>query len=111
MEPPGPVETSTSVPLVCGLLSSHEIIGVVKSLSLALGFLSLNVATTCWLVNDQQNLYTPPVTLKLAVHVELDGPQGCIKESAEGREVQVVFNFAQSGGTNFYSYVAKQFNR
>jgi hypothetical protein len=41
----------------------------------------------------------------------LDGPQGCIKEAEDGRDVQVVFSFAQPGGTNFYNYVAQQFNR
>lgn len=70
-----------------------------------------DVATTCWLVNDEEKFFAPPTTLKLAVHVELDGPQGCIREAADGREVQVVFNFAQPGGANFYEYVARQFNR
>jgi hypothetical protein len=47
----------------------------------------------------------------LAVHVDLNGPQGCIKESPDGRKAQLVFNFAQPGGTNFYNYVGRQFNR
>ncbi|HSS51198.1 MAG TPA: hypothetical protein VLX28_19835 [Thermoanaerobaculia bacterium] len=57
------------------------------------------------------NIFAPPATLKLRVHVELDGPQGCIKKAEDGRDVQVVFSFAQSGGTNFYNYVAKQLDR
>jgi inosine-uridine nucleoside N-ribohydrolase len=70
-----------------------------------------DVATTCWLVNSQENIFAPPSTLKLSVHVELDGSQGCIKEDENGRVVQVVFSFAQPGGASFYQYVAKQLNR
>jgi purine nucleosidase len=87
---------------------AYESYGIVASESF---YDMWDVATTCWLVNSQENIFAPPTTLKLRVHVELDGPQGCIKEANDGRDVKVVFSFAQPGGTNFYQYVANQFNR
>jgi purine nucleosidase len=70
-----------------------------------------DVVTTCWLVNDAQNFFVPPTTLKLAIDVELDANQGALSQSEDGREVQVVFNFADGGQQRFYDYVAGQFNR
>lgn len=70
-----------------------------------------DVVTTCWLVNDMENFFVPPTTMKLAIDVELDANQGAISQSADGREVQVLFNFSDGGQQRFYDYVAAQFNR
>lgn len=71
-----------------------------------------DVVTTCWLVNDEHRFFEPPATMKLAIDVELNATQGCIKESEGGREVQVVQKFAKDGGKQrFYDYVAAQFDR
>jgi purine nucleosidase len=70
-----------------------------------------DVCATCWLANDANNFFVPPTTMKLTVDAELNASQGCLTASDDGREVQVVFNFADGGQQRFYDYVAKQFNR
>ena len=71
-----------------------------------------DVVTTCWLVNEQHKFFEPPTPMTLAIDVELNTTQGCIKQTEGGREVQVVLNFAADGGQQrFYDYVATQFNR
>jgi purine nucleosidase len=71
-----------------------------------------DVVTTCWLVNDQHRFFEAPTTMNLAIDVELNDRQGCLKPHAGGRQVQVLQNFARDGGQQrFYDYVAGQFNR
>ena len=70
-----------------------------------------DVCATCWLAQDTNDFFAAPQTLRLAVDVELNASQGCLSQSDTGREVQVVFNFADGGQQRFYDYVAGQFNR
>lgn len=68
-----------------------------------------DVVTTCWLTHP--DFFEPPTTMKLAIDASLDASQGCITRSDDGREVQVVLNFATGGQQAFYDYVAAQFDR
>ena len=68
-----------------------------------------DVVTTCWLAN--QGFFQPPATMNLAIDATLSNTQGCIKQAAGGRAVQVVQNFSATGQQAFYDYVAAQFNR
>lgn len=68
-----------------------------------------DVVTTCWLTHP--DFFEPPATMNLVIDASLDASQGCITQSAGGREVQVVLNFAEGGQQAFYAYVAAQFDR
>ena len=70
-----------------------------------------DVCATCWLAQDDNDFFVAPQTLRLTVDVELNASQGCLSSGDVGREVQVVFNFADGGQQRFYDYVAAQFNR
>jgi purine nucleosidase len=67
-----------------------------------------DVVTTCWLT--RADLFQPPSTLRLTIDTALGGPMGTLRVAPAGREVSVVFNFADDG-TGFYDYVLQQFNR
>ncbi len=68
-----------------------------------------DVVTTCWLAN--RGFFQPPATMNLAIDATLSNTQGCIKQAAGGRGVQVVQNFSATGQQAFYDYVAAQLNR
>lgn len=68
-----------------------------------------DVVTTCWLTNP--GFFDPPATMSLAINTALGDKEGCIKQVAGGREVQVVQNFSATGQQAFYDYVASQFDR
>jgi purine nucleosidase len=66
-----------------------------------------DVTATVWLTRP--DLYTAPKTLPLAVVTEDKGMMGALVPRANGRAVDVVFDFADIKG--FYDYVADQLAR
>jgi len=68
-----------------------------------------DVVTTCWLTHP--DFFEPPTPMSLAINPVLGNSEGCIKQVAGGRDVQVVLNFSANGQQAFYDYVAAQFNR
>jgi purine nucleosidase len=66
-----------------------------------------DVTATVWLTRP--DLYKSPKSMQLAVVTEDKGMQGALVESAGGRAVDVLFEFADING--FYDYVAGQLAR
>lgn len=67
-----------------------------------------DVVTTCYIPHPE--FFATPDSMQLTILVE--GPnQGALRRCTNGREVQVVQQFAENGQQQFYDYVAEQFRR
>jgi purine nucleosidase len=68
-----------------------------------------DVATTCFIPHPE--FYAPPEPMKLEI-VTAGAKEGALVQTANGRPVEVVFNFSSDDGkSNFYDYVLNQLNR
>ena len=67
-----------------------------------------DVVTTCYIPHPE--FFEKPTKMKLRIALT-GNKQGALYQSEDGRNVEVVLNFSETGQDDFYAYVLQQFQR